>query len=553
MLSVPGLVQAQPGHGRSPSDAGTIRSTTKNSPATSRAPSLRHSFLPAGDARNHDSDTINEIRNDMMVNWLYEQQLRKQLASGMDPYEGVVLKKARGNFTCCPPQMAAIPDSLYAVVSLMNVRCAMTVNTPVVRALLDSIVSKTDLDHVPLPDGLRVQVVRTMADLPRGQLHHFAAFVEDVRMLVVWDDEPEKLLARVQALEARFIELIWGNGEDGEEDEDGGGEKGGAAVNTEELDPAQLEEAMGRERRPVRLESAFMVAITVAIWIVCPALGWRWLAFQTLVDGTYLRFALLAALPAQLFISLFFFQSMVTSIFQIFGPIGAVNQNSKYYSGKAPRRLECKAGALPHVTIQMPVYKEGLNAVIKLTVVSLKAAISTYEMQGGTANIFVNDDGMQLISDEEAQARRDFYDEHNIGWVARPGHNPNPEAGSDEKRFVRRGKFKKASNMNYALNVSNRVEDRLASVKRSSRWSNEQENAAYNQALADVLQEDEGRTWAEGNIRVGDYILIIDSDTRVPQDCLLDAVSEMEQSPEVAIVQFQSGVMNVTNSFFENG
>ncbi len=553
MLSVPGLVQAQPGHGRSPSDAGTIRSTTKNSPATSRAPSLRHSFLPAGDARNHDSDTINEIRNDMMVNWLYEQQLRKQLASGMDPYEGVVLKKARGNFTCCPPQMAAIPDSLYAVVSLMNVRCAMTVNTPVVRALLDSIVSKTDLDHVPLPDGLRVQVVRTMADLPRGQLHHFAAFVEDVRMLVVWDDEPEKLLARVQALEARFIELIWGNGEDGEEDEDGGGEKGGAAVNTEELDPAQLEEAMGRERRPVRLESAFMVAITVAIWIVCPALGWRWLAFQALVDGTYLRFALLAALPAQLFISLFFFQSMVTSVFQIFGPIGAVNQNSKYYSGKAPRRLECKAGALPHVTIQMPVYKEGLNAVIKLTVVSLKAAISTYEMQGGTANIFVNDDGMQLISDEEAQARRDFYDEHNIGWVARPGHNPNPEAGSDEKRFVRRGKFKKASNMNYALNVSNRVEDRLASVKRSSRWSNEQENAAYNQALADVLQEDEGRTWAEGNIRVGDYILIIDSDTRVPQDCLLDAVSEMEQSPEVAIVQFQSGVMNVTNSFFENG
>ena len=555
MLSVPGLTQAQFTHGRSPSDAGTIRSTTKNSPSTSRAPSLRHSFLPAGDVRNHDSDTINEIRNDMMVNWLYEQQLRKQLASGMDPYEGVVLKKARGNFTCCPPQMAAIPDSLYAVVSLMNVRCAMTVNTPVVRALLESIVSKTDLDHVPLPDGLRVQVVRTMADLPRGQLHHFAAFVVDVRMLIVWDDEPEKLLARVQTLEAKFIELIWGNGEEGEEEEDGGGpgEKGGAAVNLEELDPAQLEEALARERRPVRLESAFMVAITVAIWIVCPALGWRWLAFQTMVDGTYLRMALIAALPAQLFISLFFFQSMVTSVFQIFGPIGAVAQNSKYYSGKAPRRLECVPGALPHVTIQMPVYKEGLNAVIKLTVVSLKAAISTYEMQGGTANIFVNDDGMQLLSDDEAQARRDFYDEHNIGWVARPGHNPNPSADSDEKRFLRRGKFKKASNMNYALNVSNRVEDRLAGVNRGSRWSNEQENAAYNQALADVLQEDEGRTWAEGNIRVGDYILIIDSDTRVPQDCLLDAVSEMEQSPEVAIVQFQSGVMNVTNSFFENG
>lgn len=300
MLSVPGTAQPQPNHGRQPSDTG---STAKNSPSTSRAPSLRHSFLPAHDARNRDSETINEIRNDMMVNWLYEQQLRKQLASGMDPYEGVVLKKARGNFTCCPPQMAAIPDSLYAVVSLMNVRCAMTVNTPVVRALLDSIVSKTDLDHVPLPDGLRVQVLRTMADLPRGQLHHFAAFVEDVRLLVVWDDEPEKLLARVQNLEARFIEIIWGNGEEGDEDEDGG-EKKGAAAAVQELDPAQLEEALAAEKRPVRLESAVVVSIAMVLWVMCPAIGVRWLVFQALVDGTYIRFALVAALPVQMFTSL---------------------------------------------------------------------------------------------------------------------------------------------------------------------------------------------------------------------------------------------------------
>ena len=310
MLSVPGLTQSQqqPTHGRSPSDTAKIRSTSKNSPATLSAPSLRHSFLPAGDAPSGGSDTINEIRYDMMVNWLYEQQLREQLASGMDPYEGVVLKKARGTFTCCPPQMAAIPDSLFAVISQMNVRCAMTVNTLVVRALLDSIVSKTDLDHVPLPNGLRVQVVRTMADLPRGQLHHFAAFVEDVRMLVVWDDEPEKLLARVQNLEARFIEMIWGYREDREEDEDGGGgggeKAGGAGVGGQELDPSQVEEALARERRPVRLESAFVVAFTMALWIVCPALGLRWLVFQTMVDGTFLRFALLATLPAQLFVSL---------------------------------------------------------------------------------------------------------------------------------------------------------------------------------------------------------------------------------------------------------
>ncbi|KAJ9651379.1 hypothetical protein H2201_009277, partial [Coniosporium apollinis] len=60
-------------------------------------------------------------------------------------------------------------------------------------------------------------------------------------------------------------------------------------------------------------------------------------------------------------------------------------------------------------------------------------------------------------------------------------------------------------------------------------------------------------TLADGNIRIGDYILLIDSDTRVPTDCFLDGVSEMEQSPQVAIMQYSSGVMNVTDSFFERG
>lgn len=201
---------------------------------------------------------------------------------------------------------------------------------------------------------------------------------------------------------------------------------------------------------------------------------------------------------------------------------------------------------------------------------SIKAAISTYELQGGTANIFVNDgmysidapglglttlDGMQLIPEEDAVKRQDFYDEHNIGWVARPRHNPRPKKASadfdESTAFERKGKFKKASNMNYAFMVSNRVEDKLANISRHPGWTKDNENEVYAQCFKEVLEELNGRAWAAGNIRVGDYILIIDSDTRVPKDCLLDAASEMEQSPEVAIIQFSSGVMNMTNSFFE--
>jgi len=187
----------------------------------------------------------------------------------------------------------------------------------------------------------------------------------------------------------------------------------------------------------------------------------------------------------------------------------------------------------------MPVYREGLQTVIEPTIRSLRSAISTYEMQGGTANIFVNDDGMQLISDDEARERQDFYDENNIGWVARPKHDPNPPEG--EEAFVRQGKFKKASNMNYAMWVSCRVEDKLAIINRGSNWGQVDEANAYTDALNEVILEDNGRTWADGNIRFGDYILIIDSDTRVPKDCFLDAVSEMETSPQVAILQYTSG------------
>ena len=107
--------------------------------------------------------------------------------------------------------------------------------------------------------------------------------------------------------------------------------------------------------------------------------------------------------------------------------------------------------------------------------------------------------------------------------------------------------------MNYALAISSRVEDQLLQVPRDAAWTEDSETAAYKYCVQQVIDQDGGRTWAEGNIRVGDYILILDSDTRIPQDCFLDAITEMECSPEVAILQYISGVMNVTGSYFENG
>lgn len=84
-------------------------------------------------------------------------------------------------------------------------------------------------------------------------------------------------------------------------------------------------------------------------------------------------------------------------------------------------------------------------------------------------------------------------------------------------------------------------------------WTEADESILYEQALSLAREETRGRAWAEGNIRFGEIILVIDSDTRVPEDCFADAVSEMQESPEVAIIQHMSGVMQVANHFFENG
>ena len=108
-----------------------------------------------------------------------------------------------------------------------------------------------------------------------------------------------------------------------------------------------------------------------------------------------------------------------------------MTENSKFYSARTPPRLQ--SAVLHHITIQCPVYKEGLGSVIAPTVKSIKQAISTYELQGGSANMFVNDDGMQIIDEEERRARIEFYADHSIGWVARPKHGDN---------FTRRGKCK---------------------------------------------------------------------------------------------------------------
>ena len=61
--------------------------------------------------------------------------------------------------------------------------------------------------------------------------------------------------------------------------------------------------------------------------------------------------------------------------------------------------------------------------------------------------------------------------------------------------------------MNYGLGISCRLEELMREHTRGPNWTQNDENALYEQVLAKVLEE-RPEAWASGNIRVGDYILL---------------------------------------------
>ena len=159
---------------------------------------------------------------------------------------------------------------------------------------------------------------------------------------------------------------------------------------------------------------------------------------------------------------------------------------------------------------------------------SLKKAMQTYARQGGTSSIFVHDDGLQLISEADRQERMRFYADNGIGWVARPKHDDS------EGGFKRRGRFKKASNMNYGLSLSLKMEEimRRLEIERAEKASvtdsasseigeEDIEEQALRMAIDEIYEESgrRFRPWAHNAkaLRMGEVILIVDSDTIVPE------------------------------------
>lgn len=472
--------------------------------------------------------------------WIPPSALNEQ-AGGL----GVLLRQSRGHYICCPEN---INSELLGAAQRLNVGVLATMRVGTLQPIIAG--TYDGQSELVMKGGYQLQIVESLAAVTSSNVrkYQYAAILRKEKLLLVWQDDVTQILPHAQKMEDRLLSYVWGktarlSSPPGMSPFTGQTplqsptpsvsnysmhpEKG-VIVTTDETSDSEEgldhtgPDALESVSRPVVLHSAIFVGLGACLAIVLVyGFSIGQLVSEALLDGNYVRLALIAVCPLLMCAGMFFFQVIFGDLWQIAGPLGGLKKNSRTYSCIKPnmRQAYSLGFSPPHITIQMPVYKEGMDSVIIPTVRSLQAAISFYESRGGTASIFINDDGLRLISEEEAQVRKDFYHDNDIGWVARPKH------GDDG--YLRKGKFKKASNMNFALNISQKVEahmqeavDAKCAEKPGFKDTdplmleeNELEEI-YEQCLQRVLT-DEPRAMAGGNIRMGEFILIVDSDTRV--------------------------------------
>jgi len=174
----------------------------------------------------------------------------------------------------------------------------LTVNSRVIQTFIEWSPGATD---VPLGNGLRVQVLPCVDDLPKARKNQCAAFLAAESLLIVWDDDPTKVVERATAIENELMNLVWQSGEPAEADQASDTEKGPAVIEGE-VDVEVGEAAP--ERRSTNVINAIQVAATIILITVMLGFGYKQIAFQVLVDKSYVRVAFVLMTPVLIFFSL---------------------------------------------------------------------------------------------------------------------------------------------------------------------------------------------------------------------------------------------------------
>ncbi|KAF8443806.1 glycosyl transferase family group 2-domain-containing protein [Boletus edulis BED1] len=450
-------------------------------------------------------------RYDATLHWIFKQT---QGDAWFRPNEdavppGVCLRTHDGSFRVFPYEVAAL-EPFEAAVAALNPLVAVKVRSAAVHAALAECTTDEKADGIYVDANTRIQIMDTMVLLPQADKEQNAAFIRDERVLVVWSDSLDTIIPIARDFEDRLIRLLWRNRPiltssmistpSAPTSLSGHSHFGIPQAQEKHLEskspsptppqfrrtwygrkvitsPSECEkgEQEPSQRTTVLYAPAYN-GFAAGLSVVFIGNGIKILVQEYMLDQDYLHFLLLILVPVLFAVSLFFTLQLVQNLAMSFGPIAHYYENSRYYSAIPPKPNKEVDAALPHITIQMPVYKEGLDAVLAPSIESLKRAMQTYARQGGTSSIFVNDDGLRLLPPAEAAARLSFYATHNIGWVARPAHAFN--AKINPQGFRRAGRFKKASNLNYALDLSLRMERILERLQSETSSTNLQSSVS---------------------------------------------------------------------------
>ncbi len=220
----------------------------------------------------------------------------------------------------------------------------------------------------------------------------------------------------------------------------------------------------------------------------------------------------------------------------------------------ANRPLEVQGVKWPSVTIQIPIFRESFDPVVRPTLESARRAAERYrEKTGARCNVLVCDDGLLCFAGNDlegalasarsttpdarsaAQAelvtRMAYYEDTDVGFVARPW--PQPGVPGTE----RAGRFRKASNLNYSLRLADRLDPSEPLSEAHARFRTVLSERAYALGVS------------RGEMHVGEIIVQLDKDSVMPPDVIHATVPEFLADPTLAYTQHSTYPTNEDRYF----
>ena len=202
------------------------------------------------------------------------------------------------------------------------------------------------------------------------------------------------------------------------------------------------------------------------------------------------------------------------------------------------------------MTVQIPIYTEPFEGVIRPALDAARAAAERYQQQTGQpANLVLSDDGLLVLSDNDLEgfvekarnqptalrsaeqaevlSRVDYYQRHGVTWVARA----KPRAGHLYFATQRAGKFKKASNLNHTFRLEAALEAQTGSENRK------------------LLEPFRHSRWG-GEVRIGEIILQLDKDSITNPEVILATIPEFLADEELAYTQHAAYPTNEAENYF---